>query len=115
MRSVLRSVTSADPSGRNATAQGTRRPVATTVATTLGGSVSGAGVAVRLGVGSLGGPPPSASGGGPKEHPARLSTSAAAARRGTRGEGEATRTSLARPPLELPVVDFWTGAMVELG
>jgi hypothetical protein len=90
IRRVSRSVVSAVPSGRNATAQGTRKPSASTVATTLGGPVS-SGAAVAVGVGRRGGPPPSLSVGGPKEQATTSGRQAitATARR-TRGVGAAT-------------------------
>src|SRR5262245_31819983 len=77
IRRLSRSVTSADPSGRNAIPHGTARFSLITVATTLGGPSS---TELLLGGGRLGGAPPSAGSGGPKAHPAVARTAASRTR-----------------------------------
>src|SRR5262249_34318785 len=94
---VERSVTSAPPSGRNAIAQGTSSPFASTDATTLGGWLSSSPPGELVGRGRFGGAPPAESSGGPKaQPPSTVSRAAAVATR--RGRRRAfTATSLARP------------------
>src|SRR6185369_8833872 len=95
MRWVSRSVASAVPSGRNASAHGTFSPCAITLATALGGVLSSEVDGGR--VGRLGGPPASVSLGGPNAHPAsrKLSTAhSAMAGDQRRGRG-GTASSLA--------------------
>src|SRR5688572_12421151 len=77
---LSRSVTNAEPSGRNAIAHGTARPLASTfVVTCVWPPSSPLPEVDALGYGdSFGGEPSSSGGGGPNEQPARASIATAA-------------------------------------